>query len=100
MAAGPYDAAQRLPAFPHPWGHYICATYWGTGYCANVAVTNTSTVKAVAWTVKLPVEGPPSSMWNGKYTLADGVMTLSGPDWNPDLAPDATNADPGFCASR
>lgn len=73
---------------------------WGSGYCAKVAVTNTSTVKAVRWSVQLPVQGIPSGLWNGKYTLNNGIMTLQGADWNPDLAPGATNDDPGFCASR
>jgi cellulase/cellobiase CelA1 len=73
---------------------------WGSGYCAKVAVTNTSAVKAVRWQVQLPVQGTPSGLWTGKYTLENGIMTLSGADWNPDLAPGATNDDPGFCASR
>jgi GH18 family chitinase len=78
----------------------ITTADWGSGYCAKVAVTNTSAVKAVRWSVKLPVQGTPSGLWNGKYTLENGIMTLSGADWNPDLAPGATNEDAGFCASR
>lgn len=62
--------------------------------------TNNSKVSAVRWTVQLPVQGRQSGMWNGKYTLDGGIMSLQGADWNPDLAPGATNSDPGFCASR
>jgi GH18 family chitinase len=74
---------------------------WTSGYCASVAVTNGSNVKAVGWSVDVPgIAGTISGMWNGKYTLDGNIMHLSGPDWNRDLAPGATNSDAGFCASR
>jgi cellulase/cellobiase CelA1 len=73
---------------------------WGSGYCAKVEVSNTSQVKAVGWAVELPVAGTPTGLWNGKYTLENGVMKLSGPDWKPDLAAGATWDSTGFCATR
>ncbi len=73
---------------------------WGSGYCARVEVSNTSQVNAVGWSVSLPVAGTPTGLWNGKYTLENGVLTLSGPDWKPDLAAGATWDSTGFCATR
>lgn len=97
--ARPVETPPELPAGALT-AKLVITGDWGSGYCAKVAVTNTSTVKAVRWSVKLPVQGTPSGLWNGKYTLENGIMTLQGADWNPDLAPGATNDDPGFCASR
>ncbi|MCC2974405.1 glycosyl hydrolase family 18 protein [Massilia sp. IC2-476] len=97
--AKPVEPPPQLPAGALT-SRLIITGDWGSGYCAKVAVTNTSAVKAVRWSVQLPVQGTPSGMWNGKYTLENGIMTLSGADWNPDLAPGATNDDAGFCASR
>jgi cellulase/cellobiase CelA1 len=74
---------------------------WGSGYCAKIAVTNTSTVKVVGWQVDVPnVTGTLSGMWNGSYTMNGTTMHLTPPSWNPNLAPGATNDDAGFCASR
>jgi cellulase/cellobiase CelA1 len=74
---------------------------WGSGYCAKIAVTNSSAVKVQGWKVDVPnVEGTLSGLWNGSYTMDGTTMHLSPPDWNRDLAPGATNEDAGFCASR
>jgi cellulase/cellobiase CelA1 len=74
---------------------------WNSGYCAKIAVTNTSTVKVVGWQVDVPnVAGTLSGMWNGNYTMNGTTMHLTPPSWNPNLAPGATNDDAGFCASR
>jgi GH18 family chitinase len=74
---------------------------WTSGYCAKVAVTNTATTKAVRWAVQVPnIQGTLTSFWGGKHTMDGTTMNLSGPDWNPDLAPGATNGDVGFCAKR
>jgi cellulase/cellobiase CelA1 len=74
---------------------------WTSGYCAKVDVTNSGTTKAVRWSVDVPnIQGTVTSLWNGKYTLDGATMHLSGPDWNPDLAPGASNGDVGFCANR
>ncbi len=74
---------------------------WTSGYCASVAVTNGSDVKAIGWTVDVPnIEGTVTSLWNGKHTMDGSTMRLSGPDWNADLAAGATNSDAGFCATR
>jgi GH18 family chitinase len=74
---------------------------WGSGYCAKIAVTNTSGVKVQGWKVDvLNVEGSLSGLWNGSYTMEGTTMHLAPPEWNRDLAPGATNEDAGFCAAR
>ena len=100
MEPGPYP--NPLPTAPVPTVSVSFAkpNDWGSGYCARVEVSNLSQVKAVGWTVELPVQGRPTGLWNGKYTLENGVMTLSGPDWKPDLAAGATWDGTGFFAAR
>ncbi|GAB3452968.1 hypothetical protein GCM10027321_02460 [Massilia terrae] len=74
---------------------------WTSGYCASIAVSNTTTSKVAGWKVDVAnIQGTVSSLWNGKYTMDGSTMHLSGPDWNPDLAAGATNSDVGYCASR
>jgi GH18 family chitinase len=74
---------------------------WGSGYCAKVVVTNTTSARIAGWTVDVPnIAGTPSGLWGGKVTMTGSTMHLSGPDWNRDLGPNATNEDAGFCASR
>lgn len=98
--AKPVETPPELPAGALTAKLTVTAD-WTTGYCANVAVTNTSSVKAVGWTVQVPnVQGTVTSLWNGKYTMNGSTMNLSGPDWNKDLAAGATNSDAGFCAAR
>ena len=46
------------------------------------------------WTPERQFTDTVTSLWNGV------TMTLSGPDWNRDLAAGATNGDVGFCATR
>ncbi|GAB3412073.1 glycosyl hydrolase family 18 protein [Massilia agilis] len=74
---------------------------WTSGYCANIAVTNTTSSKVYSWAVDVPnIQGTITSLWSGKYTMNGTTMHLSGPDWNKDLAAGATNSDVGYCATR
>jgi GH18 family chitinase len=74
---------------------------WKTGYCANIVVSNSGTTKAVKWSLPVAVQGTVTSLWNGKYVQAGaGSITLSGPDWKPDLAAGASSGSIGFCATR
>ena len=95
--------APEPPAEPEPGA--LSATYaisndWGSGYCANVTVTNNGTTQATNWSVNMAVQGTISSLWNGKYTQSAETATLSGPDWSRNLAAGAQYKDIGFCANR
>ncbi|HEU4852801.1 MAG TPA: glycosyl hydrolase family 18 protein [Telluria sp.] len=95
--------APEPPAEPEPGA--LSATYaisndWGSGYCANVTVTNSGKTSATDWSVAMTVQGTISSLWNGKYTQSASTVTLSGPDWSRNLAAGAQYKDIGFCANR
>ena len=71
---------------------------WGSGYCANIDITNTGT-GSVDWSVTVPVEGNVSSLWNANWTQEGGALTIEGLSWNRTLAPGAS-AQVGYCAAR
>lgn len=98
--AKPVETPPELPAGSLKATLAITAD-WTSGYCASVSVANTSTVKAIGWTVQVPnIQGTVTSFWNGKHSMDGATMTISGPDWSRDLAAGATNSDAGFCATR
>lgn len=71
----------------------------GSGWCGSMTVKNVGEV--AGWFVA-ETDFPDTviALWNGTYTLDSGTVRLQAADRNPDLAPEATNNDPGFCASR
>lgn len=72
---------------------------WGSGYCADGSVTNTSH-DTVIWRASFPFQGRISQLWNARYQQQDGDrLTVAGLDWNRQLAPGAS-ASFGFCAER
>jgi hypothetical protein len=74
-------------------------TDWGTGYCANVYVTNNTGAPWV-WTGTFPIDGTIYNIWNATYTASNGQVTLRGINWNKTLAVGATTQSVGFCANR
>lgn len=74
-------------------------TDWGTGYCANVYVTNNTGAPWV-WTATFPLDGTIYNIWNATDTVSAGQATLRGIAWNQTLAPGATTQSVGFCANR
>ena len=103
VCANRAPAAPEEPTDPEPGA--LSATYaisndWGSGYCANVTVTNSGSTVANNWSVELPVQGAISSLWNGQYTQSGSTVTLSGPDWYKNLAANSQYKDIGFCANR
>ena len=84
--------AQNLPA------KLTINSDWGTGYCADVAVTNT-TQGPVRWKTGFTVQGKVNSLWNAAYTQTGQQVAASGLAWNAVLAA-GTTANFGFCADR
>lgn len=71
---------------------------WGTGYCADVVVSNASS-ETLIWSFVMAIEGEISNIWNAEAKeVADG-LEFKGVSWNQELAPDAS-ASFGFCASK
>jgi endoglucanase len=73
---------------------------WGTGYCADLAVTNTGTVSEI-WKVSFAVQGTINQMWNATYSQAGSVVSAQGVSYNNVIAAGATISPTiGFCANR
>lgn len=71
---------------------------WGSGYCKEMRVTNTNNF-ALDWSIKIPVEGNVTSLWNAVYTQNGNEITVGGTSWNDILqAGQATSF--GFCIQR
>jgi len=71
---------------------------WGTGYCAEVTVTNNAQ-SASDWTVAFPVDGAVREMWNATYTQNEDEVTAEGVSWNNVVNP-GQSVGFGFCAER
>jgi len=71
---------------------------WGTGYCANVTVTN-STTNSVAWKTTFQVQGIVKNLWNASYSQNGSEIQAQGLSWNQTAAP-KSSVEFGFCADR
>ncbi len=71
---------------------------WGTGYCAQVTVTNDSTSPS-HWVVSFPIEGIVRNMWSATYEQNGDTVTAEGVSWNNIINPDESTGF-GFCAIR
>jgi endoglucanase len=71
---------------------------WGTGYCADVTVTNGGS-QAVDWVVIVPVEGTLRDIWNAVGVVSSGELTAEGVSWNNLVHPNSS-VEFGFCADR
>lgn len=71
---------------------------WGSGFCADVAVNNSTSVK-VTWVSDVTIQGTMFQVWNATAVGSRGTVRFAGVAWNRDLAPGATTHF-GFCASR
>jgi GH35 family endo-1,4-beta-xylanase len=72
---------------------------WGSGYCANVTVTNI-TPSVLDWDAVFTAEGTIYDFWNATYTQSGTSVTASGVTWNNTLAPGESTNNVGFCATR
>ncbi len=71
---------------------------WGTGYCAQVTVTNSSSVP-VDWVVSFNIEGTIRDLWNAVYIQSGDSVTAEGESWNNVVSP-GSSVNFGFCADR
>ena len=72
---------------------------WGSGYCANLVLTNTS-AEPQTWNLELEVEGAISSLWGANWSQSGSTLAVSGLNWNGTLQPGQSNNSVGFCATR
>jgi len=74
-------------------------TDWGSGYCANVTVSNTSSVASTSWTLGINLnQAKMSSAWNCQFSGNSGSVSVTPAAFNSALAPGAS-ATFGFCAN-
>jgi cellulase/cellobiase CelA1 len=71
---------------------------WTAGYCAEVKVANRGR-EPVRWSVTVPVEGAPYTVWSGVWTQEGAELRVRGEHWNHTLQPGSATSF-GFCANR
>jgi hypothetical protein len=91
--------------------HSTCAvTYdvsngWGSGFVANLTITNTGANAINGWTLAFSfpssTESLTTSNWNGNWTWSGTNVQVTNLSWNGDLAPDSGNTvSLGFVANQ
>lgn len=91
--------------------HSSCAvTYevsdgWGSGFVANLTITNTGPNAINGWTLAFSfpssTESVTTSNWNGNWTWSGTNVQVTNLSWNGDLAPDSGNTvSLGFVANQ
>lgn len=72
---------------------------WGTGYCMDATVTNT-TSQAVQWRSLIPRDGSITQIWGATATVTSPIqLTAQGENWNAILLPNQSTHF-GYCAAR
>ena len=75
------------------------STDWGSGYCADVAISTTATL-AKTWSTVLPTGISVGSIWNAnKSTGTDGSTIAKGASWNGTVKAGSPTSF-GYCANR
>jgi hypothetical protein len=107
---------QSLPSAPiqfitgTPASSTCAVTYelsdgWGTGFVANLTITNTGPNAVNGWTLAFTfpsdTESVTSSNWNGNWTWSGTSVEVTNLSWDGYLAPDSGNTvSLGFVASQ
>jgi hypothetical protein len=72
---------------------------WGSGYCANVTVTNSGSAPATGWNVVINLnQATLSSSWSASFASSNGVLTVTPLSWNATIAANGSIGF-GFCAN-
>lgn len=70
-------------------GEFIYSTDWGTGYTANLVVSNSSAIPTDGWTVEIIFQGDEeiTSCWGGTFIQVGKVATITNLSWNGVIPP-------------
>ncbi|RMG87837.1 MAG: PKD domain-containing protein, partial [Bacteroidetes bacterium] len=80
-------------------GHFHVTSNWGTGYCANVTITNNGSSAINGWTLIFDLNANITSLWNGTWTNnGSNNYTVNDAGWNANI-PAGGSRTFGFCAS-
>jgi beta-glucosidase len=60
---------------------------WGSGFTAEVKITNTSSTPISGWTLEFDLAGNIVNLWNGAFTKNATHYTVKNASWNGNLAP-------------
>lgn len=63
---------------------------WGSGYNADIAITNQGSDTISGWTLEFDSVNPIGSLWNGVKTGNGSHYTVTNAAWNGNLAPGAS----------
>lgn len=71
---------------------YTIGQDWGTGFGADVVITNTSSETLYNWQVVWTYSGDVrvTSLWNATFSQSGKTVTVTHPGWSPNLAPGAS----------
>ena len=78
-------------------GTFTVNSDWGTGYCAEIVLTNNGTTAVNGWTLTFTTADNITSLWNGDYTADGNEITVTDGGWNGTIPPGGT-ATFGYCA--
>jgi hypothetical protein len=78
--------------------HLTVRSDWGSGYCADVQVSNPQTFP-LSWQVSLTVGDSITTLWDAVYTRQGRQAIITGAAWNRVLPPGQSTVF-GFCATR
>ncbi len=73
---------------------------WGSGFCADVIVSSSSTIKE-KWDISFNPQGLITTLWNAEYNQDKSTLmtTASGVGWNDYVKPNSIRKF-GYCADR
>jgi len=71
---------------------------WGTGYCADVDVTNFGSTD-IDWIVTFTIDGTVRDLWNASWSQTGDTVTAEGVSWN-NIVGTGMTVNFGFCADR
>jgi hypothetical protein len=82
-------------------GQILVTDDWGTGYCVEVRVTNSTSLTTSTWFATLNLQGATiNQIWNLSASSTTGSPTLTPIAWAAELDPGESTHSLGFCANR
>jgi hypothetical protein len=75
---------------------------WGSGYCAEIQLTNSGTSPTSTWTIELETQSSviQGSGWNAIFAGSVGSVEITPLSYNAVIEPGQSQGSIGFCASR
>lgn len=71
---------------------YTITNSWNDGYTAEVSIKNTGDKKIHNWNLMFSLDGEITNIWNAKISSKndEGIYTVEGEEYNPNISPDET----------